>query len=94
MPENLIARLIGCVASTQHIAAEGIRAESTFEELGIDSLDGINILFALENEFKIQIPDNAAQHAKTIGDLAEGVRALILAQHPGSGTEAGNGASA
>ena len=94
MPENLIARVIACVASTQHIAKEDIRAESTFEELKIDSLDGINILFALENEFGIQIPDNAAQHVKTIGELAQGVRALILAQHPDIGVEAGSGVSA
>ncbi len=88
MHNDLITRVAGCVAATQHIAVERIRVESTFEELGIDSLDGINILFALENEFAIQIPDNAAQQVKTIGELAEGVHQLILAQHSDGGTTA------
>jgi acyl carrier protein len=80
MPDDLMPRVIQCIASTQHIEAGKITAEATFEELGIDSLDGINILFALENEFNIQIPDNAAQQVKTIGDLAEGVKKLVEAQ--------------
>jgi len=80
MPDDLMPRVIQCIAATQHIEAGSITAESTFEELGIDSLDGINILFALENEFNIQIPDNAAQQVKTIGDLAAGVKLLVEAQ--------------
>jgi len=80
MPDDLMPRVVQCIAATQHIEAEKITAEATFEELGIDSLDGINILFALENEFNIQIPDDAAQQVKTIGDLAEGVKKLMEAQ--------------
>jgi acyl carrier protein len=77
MSDELIRRVIGCIASTQHISPENILAESTFEELGIDSLDGINILFALENEFDVSIPDNAAQTVRTVGDMAEGVQRLL-----------------
>ena len=32
--------------------------DSAFEELGIDSMDAVEILFALENEFDINIPDD------------------------------------
>ena len=77
MPDDLIPRVIQCIAATQHLPVEKITAESTFEELGIDSLDGINILFALENEFNVNIPDDAAQNVKTVGDLAEGLKKLI-----------------
>jgi len=51
--------------------------ESTFQELNIDSLDGINILFALESEFNVAIPDDAAKNLRTIGDLARGLHMLI-----------------
>lgn len=51
--------------------------ESTFQELNIDSLDGINILFALESEFNVAIPDDAAKNLRTIGELAEGLDRLI-----------------
>lgn len=77
MPDDLSKRVIGVIAATQHIAVEKIAEESTFQELGIDSLDGINILFALENEFNINIPDDDAQNIRTVHDAVEGVRKLL-----------------
>ena len=62
---------------TQRIPVEAISADSTFEELKIDSLDGINILFALENEFNISVPDEAAKSIRTVRDMAAGVEKLI-----------------
>ena len=66
--------MAGAAAST---ATEKITPESTFQELGIDSMDGINILFALENEFNINIPDEAARQVRGIKDLVEGVERLL-----------------
>ncbi len=60
--EELTERVRGIIAAAQHVPVEKIAADSTFEELGIDSLDGINILFAVESEFNINIPDDAAQN--------------------------------
>lgn len=77
MPDDLSKRVISVIAATQHIAVEKITEESTFQELGIDSLDGINILFALENEFNINIPDDEAQAIRTVHDAIEGVRKLL-----------------
>ena len=77
MSDDLMTRVIRVMAETQHIPAESIKSESTFEELKIDSLDGINILFALENEFNISIPDDAARQVRSVQDLADGVRKLI-----------------
>jgi acyl carrier protein len=77
MPDDLSKRVISVIAATQHIAVEKITEESTFQELGIDSLDGINILFALENEFNINIPDDEAQTIRTVHDAIEGVRKLL-----------------
>lgn len=79
MSDEFAQRVIGAIAKSQHIPAENIRLESTFEELKIDSLDGINILFALEGEFDVAIPDDVMKNGqlKTIGDLASGLHALI-----------------
>ena len=77
MPDNLMERVIRVIAETQHLAVEQIRQESTLEELHIDSLDGINILFGLENEFNINIPDDDAKDIRTVQDLADGVRKLV-----------------
>jgi len=77
MPDDLTGRVIACIAATQHIEAGKITIDSTFEELGIDSLDGINILFALENEFHINIPDDAARQIRTVREMVEGVQKLL-----------------
>jgi len=77
MPADFNERVIQCIAKTQHLDASKITLDSTFEELGIDSLDGINILFALENEFEVNVPDDAAKQVRTIRDLAEGLQKLM-----------------
>jgi acyl carrier protein len=77
MPEDVLPRVIRVIAETQHIPADGITAESTFEELKIDSLDGINIVFGIENEFGINIPDEAAKSLRSVADVADGVEKLL-----------------
>jgi acyl carrier protein len=70
-------RVIRCIAETMHRDPAQITGQSTFEELGFDSLDGINILFALENEFELSIPDDAARTVRDIAGLTEGIRTLL-----------------
>ncbi len=77
MSDDIAQRVISVIAATQHIEPEKISIDSTFEELKIDSLDGINILFALENEFNISIPDDAAQKIRSVREMVDGVRLLV-----------------
>jgi acyl carrier protein len=80
MSEELVTRVAGVIAKTQKIPAESVTLDKTFEELKIDSLDGINILFALESEFNIDIPDDAAREIKTVRQMTEGVEKLLAAK--------------
>ncbi len=80
MSDELIRRVTGVIAKTQHIPPEIVTIDSTFEELKIDSLDGINILFALESEFDIDIPDDAARQIRSVREMAEGVEKLLAAR--------------
>lgn len=77
MSEDLIKRVIACIASSQKLPEDKITIDSTFEELGIDSLDGVNILFALENEFNISIPDEGAQGIRGVRQMVEALDKLI-----------------
>ena len=77
MSEDVMARVIRVIAETQRIPAGGISHDSTFEELKIDSLDGINIVFAIENEFNINVPDDAAKSIRSVRDMADGIEKLI-----------------
>ena len=40
------------------------------EDLGADSLDMIEMLMALEEQFNISVPDDKAEGLKTVGDIA------------------------
>lgn len=77
MPDDITQRVIQVIAKTQHMPADQIKAESTFEELKIDSLDGINIVFNLENEFDVTIPDEAAKTIRGVPDVVEGIQKLL-----------------
>ena len=80
MSDEFAARVAGVIAKTQKISPESVTLDKTFEELKIDSLDGINILFALESEFEIDIPDEAARQIKTVREMTEGVEKLVAAK--------------
>ena len=84
--EELTGRVRRIIATAQHLPEEKVTAESTFEELGIDSLDGINILFAVESEFNINIPDEAAQSIRSVRDVVDGI-AKLLTESPGGSKE-------
>ena len=80
MPAELAARVIQVIAKTQHLLPESITIEQTFAELKFDSLDGINILFAIENEFDISIPDDQAVQIKSVREMVEGIEKLLAAK--------------
>ena len=77
MSDDILQRVIKVVAEAQKLPIEKITVESTFEELAIDSLDGIQLLFHLETEFDINSPDEAAREVRGIKELAEGVEKLV-----------------
>lgn len=75
--DTLSAEVIRVIAETQRLPPDSITLDSTFEELKIDSLDGINIVFALENAFRIEIPDDAMRSMHSIREVVAGVTRLI-----------------
>lgn len=77
MSDELTQKVLTVIANTQRIPVEKVSVDSSFEELGIDSMDGVNILFALENEFNITIPDEAAKQIRNVRQMVEGVEKLL-----------------
>jgi acyl carrier protein len=74
---NIADKVIEIITREQHLAPGVVKPESTFAELGIDSLDGVNILFALEQEFKIDIPDSVAQNMRSVRQVADALTRVI-----------------
>jgi len=66
-------RCIEIIAKSKALPIESVTREKTFDELGIDSLDKINISFEVEEVFTIAIPDDALGSLRTVGDVVDGV---------------------
>jgi len=75
------------IATSRRIPLESVRPDSSFESLGIDSLDRLNILFDLESEFDIEIDDEEAKQVKNIHEMIAGVTQLIQAKSEPSPSE-------
>jgi acyl carrier protein len=80
MSEDLNQRVLNVIATVKRLPRERVTIESSFEELGIDSMDGVEILFALENEFNVTIPDEDAKTIRTIRQMVDGVQRLVTAK--------------
>jgi len=77
MADELTERVMAVVAKHQRIGVETISPESTFAGLNIDSLDGLQLVFELEEEFGVDIPDDAAKEFKSIGEVVRGLQTLM-----------------
>jgi acyl carrier protein len=83
MNETLAAKVIAEIAAVKRIPVESITLDSTYAELAMDSLDAMNVLFALEEHFGISIPDEAANSIRDVRGTVAGVE-RILAEKPGA----------
>ena len=67
---NTIDKVKEIIANQLSVKPEEIKNDSNIaEELGADSLDLVEILMSLEDEFGISIPDEAIPQIKTINDV-------------------------
>ena len=64
-------QLIAIVRQEKDIAADLLKPETQLADAGIDSLDALTILFAIEEHFRVSIPDTAARAMKTFGDMID-----------------------
>lgn len=74
--QSIEQRVINLIAKTQNIPVENIHLDQAIEEICQDSLDMVNVLFALEDEFNLSIPDEAKE-SKTIRDIVKGISVLL-----------------
>jgi acyl carrier protein len=51
--------------------AKATEAANLMDDLGADSLDAVELVMAFEEEFGIEIPDDAAEQIKTVGNAVD-----------------------
>jgi acyl carrier protein len=66
--DAVFRKLRAMLADQLGIEEGEISPESTLEDLGADSLDIVEMVMAIEQEWDIEIPDEAAEEIKTVGD--------------------------
>ena len=67
--DNIEQRVKKIVAEQLGVNEAEIKNESSFvDDLGADSLDTVELVMAFEEEFSIEIPDDAAEKIQTVGD--------------------------
>ena len=81
-PDEVQARVLGIIADNQKKDLSLVTIDSSFEELGIDSMDAVNIVFAIENEFSVNVPDEEMKNIRSVRDIVEGVQKLVAAKPP------------
>ena len=73
---NIEERVIKMVAEQLSVKEEDIQASSSFvEDLGADSLDTVELIMALEEEFDAEIPDEDAEKIATVEDAVNYIHA-------------------
>jgi acyl carrier protein len=76
MSQAILAKVQSIVADQLSVEEAKITPEATFaNDLGADSLDTVELVMALEEEFGIEIPDEAAEKILTVGDAVDFIKA-------------------
>ena len=82
--QELTDRVLKVIAQSKRIPLETVTIDSDFQQLSIDSMDAVEILFALENEFDINIPDEEVREVRTVQQMVDGVAKLVDAKAAGA----------
>ncbi len=73
--ENAIGIVNETLVSEFELAPDALKPEARLrEDLGLDSLDGVDLIVALEKALGVQIPEDTARQMRTVGDIHAFVR--------------------
>ena len=73
--EEIFEKVKGIIVEQLGASESSITSEASFiDDLGADSLDIVELIMALEEEFEIEIPDSDAEKVATVGDVVEYIK--------------------
>jgi acyl carrier protein len=76
------------------LTPDRLASQATLADLGIDSLDLVDLIFKIEDRFGLKVTDDVPRSLATLGDVAAYVDELLANQAAGGGTQAGADRSA
>ena len=73
--EEVFEKIKAIIVEQLGVSETAVTMDSSFiDDLGADSLDIVELVMALEEEFDIEIPDNDAEKVITVGDVVEYIK--------------------
>ena len=74
-PEEIFDKVKEIIIEQLGVAESAITNDASFiDDLGADSLDIVELIMALEEEFDLEIPDSDAEKVVTVGDVVEYIK--------------------
>lgn len=73
--EEVFEKIKGIIVEQLQVSEASVTLEASFiDDLGADSLDLVELIMALEEEFDIEIPDADAEKVTTVNDVVEYIK--------------------
>ena len=73
--EEIFEKVKNIIVEQLGVAESSVTTEASFiDDLGADSLDIVELVMGLEEEFSIEIPDADAEKVVTVGDVVEYIK--------------------
>ena len=73
--DEIFEKVKGIIVNQLGVTESSVTLESSFiDDLGADSLDIVELVMALEEEFDTEIPDSDAEKVVTVGDVVEYIK--------------------
>lgn len=74
-PDAILEKVKEVVVEQLGVEDENVKLDTSFiDDLGADSLDIVELIMALEEEFDMQIPDSEAEKISTVNDVVEYIK--------------------
>ena len=77
MNTEIAERVQNVIAKHLRVETDKVPLDATFEQLGMDSLDSVNLLFEIEDEFDISIDDQDAKAITSLPQMVDGIEKLL-----------------
>ena len=72
---EILERLTKIIVEQLGVEEETVKPEATFvEDLSADSLDIVELVMGIEDEFELEIPDQAAENIVTVQDIIDYIK--------------------
>lgn len=73
--EEIFEKVKGIIVELLQVSEDSVTEEAHFiDDLGADSLDLVELIMGIEEEFNIEIPDGEAEKVVTVGDVVEYIK--------------------